>query len=418
MASFNEHPKAQAILQTLEGQDSVQILKNLFVEFTLFKEESRKGMRDVTVDVNKLSKNFADYKEDMDNYKKELDEERQENKVTLDYQDKKITDLEEKLAGADSRIKILEGVVRKQENEMQQIKESVTDLKSRSMSNNVLLHKIPESDKETKQDLTGTVKNFFVNEMKMQCERVEKIKFQKIHRIGRIEGRKEPRSIVININSEDDRSYIFAHSKNLDKNKYGISGQHPPEIGEKRYILKQALKTDELKNKQCRLSQDKLFVSGKEFIPGCISPRNSPEGYDASTVDWCNIPKIHQSRPVTDSGNSFVSYSAKIGTKKDAGFIIDMIKGMQRENPATHLAYAYRLEYGLGSGILEFLDDDGEWGLGRRILGKMQTMNKTGVIVVSARWYAAHIGPKRFNHYLDTAEEALMREQIGPAYRD
>ena len=323
MAQFKENPQSRAILDSLEGQDSVQILKGLFVEFRLYKEETQKGISQITKDVNSMSLSFDTYKTEMNEYTKELDEEREETKVSLNYQDQRLSEAEEKITAAENRIKILEGTVRKQENELHLVKEEIVSLKVRSMSKNILLHKIPEGQNETKDDLKTKVTDFFVDEMKMQRERVETIAIEKFHRMGKADvPRKYPRSVVLKINSDDDRGYIFSHAKNLDKDKFSISGQFPPEMSERRNVLKQEMNSDEHKNKSCRLIQDKLYINGKQFTPGSISERNSPEGYDAASVDWGKIPKIYQTKSVMDNGNCFISYSASINSKQDAKFII------------------------------------------------------------------------------------------------
>lgn len=95
-----------------------------------------------------------------------------------------------------------------------------------------------------------------------------------------------------------------------------------------------------------------------------------------------------------------------------------MIKGMQRESPATHLAVAYRFSYGNNTRVLEYSNDDGEFGVGRKILGKLRGHNKLGTIIVASRWYGSHIGARRFTHYVATVEEAITRQTMGPNYHD
>ena len=95
-----------------------------------------------------------------------------------------------------------------------------------------------------------------------------------------------------------------------------------------------------------------------------------------------------------------------------------MVKGMQSPSPATHLVVAYRFAYGNGTAVLEYANDDGEYGMGRNVLDKLRSHKKLGTIIVAARWYATHIGARRFKHYLDTTEEAITRLDLGPNYHD
>ena len=420
-----EDKETKAILASLEGREATDILKSLFVEFTKFRKQSMDSFQEYTRDISLLDKSLNTHKEEYGKYKKELDDEREEVQQTLDHQDKEMRNLSEKLAAATARIQILEGDKAKRELHIESMKSDIVDLKCRSMACNILLHKIPEKDEESRTTLITTVNEIFTSDMKIPTEKANKIVINKIHRLGSKDNRKEdkPRCIVLQVPFESDRQLIFSHAKNLKKDeKYAISGQYPPEISEKRAILKHTMESKEFKedfkDKKCTLFFDKLYVGNKQHTPGFISSRNAPEFYDPEDVAWDKIPNIYTTRPVTDNGNSFVAYSAAINSKPDAKFIIDMVKGMQSASPANHLVVAYRFAYGNGSSVLEYASDDGEYGVGRNILEKLRSHKKLGTIIIAARWYASHIGARRFKHYLSTAEEAITRLDLGPNYHE
>ena len=416
-----EDNESKQILASLEGKDATDILKTLFVDFTKYKAESIRHFNGVTGDVAQISKSFKSYTEKNDEYIKELNTEREEVQATLNYHDEQLGKLSENLAAANARILMLEGERVKKEMEVQNLKAEIVDLKCRSMSANVLLHKVPEVEKESKQALTQKVRDIFTQDLKISEERAEKIVINKIHRLGQKDttGKwKYPRSIVLHIPFDNDRQILFSHRKNLKDGPYDISGQYPPEISETRAVLKESMQSKDFKDKDCKLIQDKLYVDGHLHTPSFISDKNAPEGYKATGVAWDKIPKIYTTNSIADSGNSFVAYSASVTSKQDAKFILDMVKGMQSERPATHLVVAYRFGYGQNTAVLEYCNDDGEFGVGRKILGKLREHNKLGMIIVAARWYGSHIGVRRFTHYLATAEEAITRQTLGPNYHD
>ena len=92
-----------------------------------------------------------------------------------------------------------------------------------------------------------------------------------------------------------------------------------------------------------------MYIEGKPYSPGQLSHKNAPQGYDPSMIEWQKAPQIQVTDVITNNGNSLISYSAKIKSKQDAQFVIDMTKDMQCQNPATHLVFAYWISYGGGA---------------------------------------------------------------------
>lgn len=413
----NEQDQAKAILASLEGKEAGDILKALFVDFSLFKTFAQNSFQSFQSDITLLNTSFNTHKEELSKYRKELDTEREEVQQTLDYHDEQIKKVEEEMKGTNMRLKLLEGRMAKQEKELYEVKAELSREKSRTMSSNILVHKLPEQDRESRDILIQMIQTVFIDEMKIPVERVSKIQFGRVHRLGQKNKEKtEPRSIVANLPVEDDRMLVFGHLKNLDKSKFAISGQFPPDVSEKRALLKNVMRSEEFKNKKTRLIQDTLYIEGKPYSPGQLSHKNAPQGYDPSTIEWEKAPQIRVTDVITDNANSFIGYSAKVKSKQEAQFVIDMTKGMQCQNPATHLVFAYRISYGGGSSVLEYQCDDGEWGGAKRILEKLRDSSKTDIIVIVARWYGSHIGPRRFRHYVAATEEAMLREHLGPNY--
>ena len=288
-----EDNESREILASLEGREATDILKSLFVEFTKFRKQSMDSFQEYTRDISLLDKSLNTHKENYEKYKKELDDEREEVQQTLDHHDQEMKKLSESLAAATARIQLLEGDRAKRELEMETMKSDIVDLKCRSMSCNILLHKVPEKDEESRKTLISTVNEVFTSDMKIPAEKANKIVINKIHRLGSKDNRKEdkPRSIVLQVPFEQDRQLIFAHAKNLKSDeKYAISGQYPPEISEKRAILKHTMGSkefkEEFKDKKCTLFHDRLYVGNKQHTPRFISNRNAPEFYDPGDVAW------------------------------------------------------------------------------------------------------------------------------------
>ena len=373
-------PDPQTVLKSIEGKEISDIIKALYVDFTIHKAKTENGIHNVTLEAQAVSRGFNDYVTRNDEYKKELDRERLENLATLDYHDKQITEVKEELEAMKLRVQMLEGNMANKELKINSLQSQLIDAQSRSMSSNVLIHNLPEGENETRDSLINTVADFFIKHLQIPADRVVGITYGRIHRMGPKISKRQPteaaepsafpdptkkkefhRSIVVQLPIENDRQLIFAHVKNLSKDSgYAVSGQYPPSVSERRGVLKQVMRSDAMKQKQPKLVHDKLFVQGKQFTPGHVSEHNAPENYKASSIAWDKLPHVYSTRPVTDNGNVFVAYSAKIESKQEAKFVINMVMGMTCDNPATHLVYAYRFRYGNNSSLLEYMDDDND----------------------------------------------------------
>ena len=61
------------------------------------------------------------------------------------------------------------------------------------------------------------------------------------------------------------------------------------------------------------LSNDKLVVEGKEFVLNELNAKHCPHAYYVEKINWDNdMPQIHQTNPMLEKGNKFITYSAKI----------------------------------------------------------------------------------------------------------
>lgn len=430
-----ELPDPKTVLKSLEGKEMSDIIKTLFVEFTMHKANTENGIHNVTLEAQAIGKKFQEYVDKNDAYKKELDKERADNLATLDYHDKQISEVKEELEVLKIRMQMAEGSLANKELKLDALQSQMIDVQSRSMASNILIHNMEEKDNENRETLINIAADFFIKHLQIPEEKVVEFTFGRVHRMGSKLPKKQPnlmatqlagvkqkefhRSIVIQLPSENDRRLVFSHLKNLSKDSgYAVSGQYPPSISEKRGILKQAMRSDLVKDKNPKLVQDKLFVQGSEFTPGFISTHNAPQNYRASSIAWDKLPRIYTTKPITDHGNVFVAYSATVQSKQEAKFILNMIMGMTADNPSTHLVYAYRFNYGNNTSLLEYMNDDGEHGAGRRILDKLRNSDNRGIMVVCARWYGSHIGTRRFAHYLSTTEEAVLRATLRDSYHE
>jgi hypothetical protein len=141
------------------------------------------------------------------------------------------------------------------------IEESVTDLKSRSMRDNLIFAGIPEYRDE---NCERVLQDFLYNKLNIE----EKIPFERVHRIGRYdEFRTRPRDIVAKFSFFKDREFIRKRApRKLRGSHIWINEQFPPEIEERRKKLYPVMRQARKEQKRVRLVKDILYINGEKYV--------------------------------------------------------------------------------------------------------------------------------------------------------
>ncbi|XP_062609377.1 uncharacterized protein LOC134271145 [Saccostrea cucullata] len=173
------------------------------------------------------------------------------------------------------------------------LQNSVTDLKMRSMRDNLIFSGIPERRFE---DTEAVLQDFIQRKYRLNYE----ISFERVHRMGKWnEFSEHPRNIVAKFTFYKDREFIRSRApQKLKHSNVWVNEQFPPEIEERRRklypVLRQALKD----HKRAKLVKDTLYIDGKEYIP---SARSAPSAPVQSLPTWNSTssyqPMDQQSTP-------------------------------------------------------------------------------------------------------------------------
>ncbi|XP_071119815.1 uncharacterized protein [Haliotis cracherodii] len=157
--------------------------------------------------------------------------------------------------------------------EQRDLKESVIDLKTRSMRDNLLFHGIPEMPGEEPKEV---IKGFLKKEMKCDTD----IHLLRVHRIGpHLSNR--PRTIVAKFANPDERWEILTNTRQLRETHFGVSEQFPQEIVQRRRDLLPIFKVARRRGLKSNLTVDRLYIDGGRVYPGDdpfidFTPRNPP----------------------------------------------------------------------------------------------------------------------------------------------
>ena len=141
----------------------------------------------------------------------------------------------------------------KKEND--KLKEELTDVKLKSMQNNLIFYNIDENEEENCPKL---IINFCDERLKIG-NAATKISITDAFRLGKKSDKTRP--ILIKFAS------FKKNAKNLKDSSYEISEQLPAEIMKIRKVKLPILKELRDRDTKAYFVKDKLFVGGKEYIP-------------------------------------------------------------------------------------------------------------------------------------------------------
>ncbi|KAK3093596.1 hypothetical protein FSP39_017876 [Pinctada imbricata] len=173
-----------------------------------------------------------------------------------------------------------------------ELEENITDLRWRSMKNNLIFNGLPENRQE---NVVEHLRYFLDRQLGI----TKSISFGNVHRFGRaMRGR--PRPIVARFLFQDERELVLSNARMLRGTDFGIREQYPREIEEKRkqlYPIERDFRRDGARTKMVR---DKLYVDGRLYIP-----EDDEEWYDYNDwrdrenlmdTDTCTAPKSGMSQ--------------------------------------------------------------------------------------------------------------------------
>jgi hypothetical protein len=167
-------------------------------------------------------------------------------------------DIKSNMAETNLRLKSLES-------ENQKLKSCVVDLQCRSMRNNLIFTQIEESNSETNEQTEKKLRDFLVDKMKLQDDRVAEIQFDRVHRMGKPGN--GPRQIIAKFSVSKDKELVKQNGKELKSTSHSVFEQFPEEINIVRRklvpIMKQAIKDGH----KARLVVNKLYIDGKLYNP-------------------------------------------------------------------------------------------------------------------------------------------------------
>ena len=175
----------------------------------------------------------------------------------------RVDELEEENCDLKNTVRVLEGRLTRAERELSELQENLLKQQAKSMEDNLKFFNIPE---ERKEDCEVTLRKFLTDEMKINSADMDKIKFDRVHRVGG-GGSMRHRPIVAKFNPYLVKVIVLNHIPKLDKNKgYGINDQLPRELEERKKQLLPDYRKAKLNQQKVKWSMDKLIIDGEVTV--------------------------------------------------------------------------------------------------------------------------------------------------------
>ncbi|CAJ1055550.1 uncharacterized protein LOC119127540 [Xyrichtys novacula] len=197
---------------------------------------------------------------------KKLTDDVEELKHSVEYNNSLIDVLKQDNASLRMEVNTLKKLTADLQQKNHKMSNDILDMQSRSMRDNIIIHGLPETQKETYQSTEQLVKTFMKSTLKMEEREVDAIRFSRVHRVGQAESsRQKSRPIVAKVVDTKMKISIMGRGKELRGTNYSISDQYPPEILRRRRLLHPVMTEVRKNNKKARLVTDKLYIDGKLY---------------------------------------------------------------------------------------------------------------------------------------------------------
>ena len=333
-----------------------------------------------------------------------LQYEQQECQDTLDQHQTDLTAYKDK-------VDILGAVSSNYELRFKAIEDKLTNIEAKAMRPNLIVKGIKEDSEQTPAQQS---QNFFKEQLQLDPPP----KVATARRIGT--GKEKP--LLVTLVTPLDKAKIYTNTKNLkgvtnaDKKSYHINDQLPEAYNEDqmrhRQIVAANKRLPDGHQKSVVLKKGKLTINQVEYKKK-VQPLQLRDmlNMGRDELKELHLMKIFGGYERSEAGSRFLVFASAAKNLADIRKFYNHMK--LRFASASHVVLTYRLE-GFNKAYDEDYQDDGEYGMGRRILTRLLQEDMEGIAVCVIRFYGGqHIGPKRFEIALDLLQKTLADYRVG-----
>ena len=277
--------------------------------------------------------------------------------------------------------KVMAGRMQRMETIIERQRWEISDLRMRSMRDNVIIKTKGQEYKETTNENTAAKFQAFLGK-ELKLANADKIDIPRSHRMGRAQNGYN-RMMIAKIPSEESKRRIFSNAKALQNTNFSISSQIPHEIEERRMFGWQEYKRARQDGVFARFDGARLFIDNTPVAK--YDPVSLPLSSDA-LAGTASVPRICTSDEHTVGQHVIKAWAVPATTLQEVreGFDTALSSGM---SSADHVPYAYRIR-GPDGELKENFDSDCDLGAGLTLLKYLRDNQAQNVAVFVAHYVA------------------------------
>ena len=157
------------------------------------------------------------------------------------------------------------------------MKSQANSLQTYSRRDNLIIHGIPEPDKESATQCEKSVKQFFVNHLNLTDQESTDIKFIRCHRLHTTR-KVSVKPIIIRFKNFQDREKVWTKKTMIKDRKLNIAEDFPKSIAYNRRklfpVCSKARRIDGIDKRMVSMKGDVLSVRGKKYTVDTLNELN------------------------------------------------------------------------------------------------------------------------------------------------
>ena len=290
----------------------------------------------------------------------------------------------------------LKALVKKQGEEIHQLRSEMDDLKNKSYKKNIVLHNIPEI-----QGRESYLQEDAKNALSRAGHDILTVRFDQMYRVGPVlrTNSRFMRDIVATPHYPEDRDKLLSLKISLTDKKRGpwISPHYSEQIREARRQLGSMAdaRRKRFPNANVKLRFNTLTMNGQVIKPAVSAP-DPTFILDLDQDDRHQLHKVQfkECEPFSETGSRFTARSTQVKNLTDVRRAYQALYLNPDNIKATHNIVAYILPNG-GCGYC----DDRDYGMGRAILRIMEEFLENGrgyAVFISRHYGGERLGGRRF----------------------
>ncbi|KAK3093349.1 hypothetical protein FSP39_014330 [Pinctada imbricata] len=359
-----------------------------------------KGIQDSLCTINKRLNKFDDLEKQVSDLKNEicgengLDGELKYVSEQCQYNADDITELKNENTNLRKEVDLLRSVVISMDRKLNVMDREITDLRGRSMRDNILVHNFAHSPNE---DLSKSVPDAIKSHLGIDA------KFVRIHRNGFKRGfGGKPISITGKLEDRNQKDQILAAMKEKkstgERLPFHITAQEPPQLIEERKKLYEKSNSFRKQNINTRISGKHIILPNGSQYAEEIPLLTNADVLQIPETEQRNLENVRMYTTECEKrqGTQMFASGSEVRSIDDVQNLYRKVCILPDSASSDHRILVYRFKDEARK-LTENYHDDGEHGAGRRLLQYMRDNEMCNIAVVISKWNGERkIGFERF----------------------